>query len=70
MTNIMSREHHFNFLTRGAQQKGHKYLRKPAARSCKIPQVCVTFYWTPGVKKLSFFSVECEENENKNNRQN
>lgn len=70
MTNIMSREQHFNFLTRGAQQKGHKYLRKPAARSCKIPQVCVTFYWTPGVKKLSFFSVECEEHENKNNRQN
>ena len=70
MANRMSREHHFNLLTHGALQKGHKYLRKPAARSCKFPQVCVTFYWTPAVKEGSFFSVECEEDENKNNRQN
>ena len=33
--------------------KGHTYLNKPAAESCRLAQIRMAFYWSPSVKQLT-----------------
>ena len=40
------------FFNAWCPQKGHAYLNKPAAKSCKFVSVCMAFLWTQSVKKL------------------